>query len=190
MSDKLLRKELIKLAHTTPELRPHLLPIIKSAADDDAEMEPEEKDEKAAKKAGDEEKEEEEKPEETEASKKAARLAALRQHRQAGDEQKKVPDEEPEKTEETEASKKAARLAALRQQRQAAERMLAKMLGELWSTADGSLSLKMAMRSGTGTAYFKKLMMAYNQRKLNITFDDTTLTFTIQKGPEDPTAVV
>lgn len=120
MSDKLLRKELIKLAHSNPSMRPYLIPILKSAAEEEVE---EEVDEKEAKKA------------------------TLR--------------------------------------RRASERLIAKMLGQLWTTADGSLSLKLAMRSGTGTAYFKKFLMAYNTRKLNISFDDTTMTMTIQKGPPE-----
>jgi len=32
MTDKNLRKELIKLAHSNPDLRPHLLPILKEGA--------------------------------------------------------------------------------------------------------------------------------------------------------------
>lgn len=38
MSDKTLRSGLIRLAHSNPELRPQLLPLIKSARDNDANL--------------------------------------------------------------------------------------------------------------------------------------------------------
>jgi len=39
MSDRHLRSRLIRLAHDKPELRPHLLPLIKGAAEDDVKLE-------------------------------------------------------------------------------------------------------------------------------------------------------
>lgn len=58
-----------------------------------------------------------------------------------------------------------------------------RLLGELVQSPDGTLTLKINLRSGgSAAAMWRKFYMAYMARKLVVTFDDTFLTIAIPKG--------
>lgn len=61
-----------------------------------------------------------------------------------------------------------------------------KLLGECKQTPEGDLILKIALRAGGSAAsLWRKFQVAYNQRKLIVTFDEQSLTFMIPKGQHD-----
>ena len=58
-----------------------------------------------------------------------------------------------------------------------------KMIGDLKKTPDGSMTLRVGMRSGgNASTLWRKFQMANQQRKLQVTFDDTALILTLNSG--------